>query len=369
MFPAKKIFFLFLFFVGVFAFSQEKLYFDADWEPTTKDKMEYYRETSKNGNLTHIKDFYKNGTLQMEGDASDPTPNSEIFEGKLTYYFPSGKKQTESEFKNGLPTGISRDFDEQGRIVRELTFDKNGNYSGYAHSYKDEEKALNSYFEYKNSQPSKTIVFDEDIKGIRYEIHYKKDYEESETKYFGEGGKLLGSKIYKDEKYQGITVEYYEKPMRVANISKYGDGYNFDESTQYYENGKMAFETKITKNSGTKKSFDASGKSIGELIYKKNDYDETIPWNGVDTYFSDSKQAIESATTYKDGVITNLKTFYTNGKLKSETFYNNDFESKSNYYNEDGSLKGTLINDENENPLNENSYTDYNESTYKNGIL
>ena len=195
MFPIKKMLFLFLFFIGIFAFSQEKLYFDADWEPTTKDKMEYYRETSKSGNLTHIKDFYKNGTLQMEGEASDPTPNSEVFEGKVTYYYPSGKKQTETEFKNGQPIGIARDYDEEGRILRDFVYQKDGNYSGVAHYYKMDDEDLNSYFEYKNSESVKTIVYDKDMKGIRYEIHYNKNGEESETKYFGEGGKLLGNRI------------------------------------------------------------------------------------------------------------------------------------------------------------------------------
>ena len=369
MFPIKKMLFLFLFFIGIFAFSQEKLYFDADWEPTTKDKMEYYRETSKSGNLTHIKDFYKNGTLQMEGEASDPTPNSEVFEGKVTYYYPSGKKQTETEFKNGQPIGIARDYDEEGRILRDFVYQKHGNYSGVAHSYKMDDEDLNSYFEYKNSESVKTIVYDKDMKGIRYEIHYNKNNEESETKYFGEGGKLLGNRVYKNDKYTGITVEYYKNPMRIANISKYGNGYNYDESTQFYENGKMAFEEKYTQNSGTKKSYDLSGKSVGEITFKKSDYEEMIPWNGVDTYFSHSTQTIITATTYKDGKITHSKEFYADGKLKSETFYENDYEAKSNYYNQDGSLKGALTNNEYGEPFNGKFYSDNTESIYKNGIL
>ena len=56
-----------------FAFisAHERIYFDSSWAETTKDNAVYYRETSKEGNLTQIKDYYKNGTLQMEGLASD----------------------------------------------------------------------------------------------------------------------------------------------------------------------------------------------------------------------------------------------------------------------------------------------------------
>ncbi|QPQ50685.1 hypothetical protein H3Z85_14780 [Chryseobacterium indologenes] len=65
-------------------YGQEKTYFDENWEKTTQDKMEYYRESTSKGKLTLIKDFYKNGTLQMEGLASDTTPGNEVFDGKVT---------------------------------------------------------------------------------------------------------------------------------------------------------------------------------------------------------------------------------------------------------------------------------------------
>lgn len=68
-------------------FAQERIYFDENWEATTKDHMVYYRETSKQGNLILLKDYYKNGTLQFEGLASDVTPNHEVYEGKVTGIF------------------------------------------------------------------------------------------------------------------------------------------------------------------------------------------------------------------------------------------------------------------------------------------
>ena len=46
-----------------------------------------------------IKDYYINGALQMEGTAVDDTPNQEVFEGKVTWYFPDGKVEMVSNFK------------------------------------------------------------------------------------------------------------------------------------------------------------------------------------------------------------------------------------------------------------------------------
>ncbi len=77
--------------LSINVYAQEKTYFDENWEKTTQENMEYYRETTPKGKLTLIKDFYKNGTLQMEGLASDTTPSNEVFEGKVTWYTPKEK--------------------------------------------------------------------------------------------------------------------------------------------------------------------------------------------------------------------------------------------------------------------------------------
>ncbi|MGL6125763.1 MAG: membrane-binding protein, partial [Chryseobacterium artocarpi] len=71
--------------LSINVYAQERTYFDENWDKTTKENMEYYRETTAKGKLTLIKDFYKNGTLQMEGLASDTTPSNEVFDGKVTW--------------------------------------------------------------------------------------------------------------------------------------------------------------------------------------------------------------------------------------------------------------------------------------------
>jgi len=370
IFSLKKTLLLLCLLTAAFVFSQDRIYFDEDWQITTKDKMVYYREVSQKDKLIHIKDFYKNGVLQMEGDALDASPNSEIFDGKVTWYYPSGKPQTITEYRNGETIGVSKDYDEQGRLLKDFVFDQQGNYSGFSYSFKNEYTEYSSYYEYKNSQYVKSVVFDNDQSGIRYETYYGNDSQEKETKFFGEAGKLIGSRITKDDKLKGMSVDYFYNPMRVAKIDKYGTQNYIDESTQYYENGKIAQETKYGKNSGTKISYDQNGKKIAELVYKYDkEYKEMQPWNGEDLNFSYSAPYFESAVTYSEGKITNNKTFYQNEKVKSEIFYNDNIQTKSNFYNEDGSLKGSLLNDEYGYPFNGNLYTDYSESVYKEGKL
>lgn len=128
-------------------FAQERIYFDENWEATTKDHMVYYRETSKQGNLILLKDYYKNGTLQFEGLASDVTPNHEVYEGKVTWYFPDGKPEKIAEYVKGVPIGVSKMFDVHGRIVEDSIYNKEGRYDGTSYLYKntDENSGYNIY--------------------------------------------------------------------------------------------------------------------------------------------------------------------------------------------------------------------------------
>ena len=89
-----------------FAFisAHERIYFDSSWAETTKDNAVYYRETSKEGNLTQIKDYYKNGTLQMEGLASDCKT---LTKNKYpAAYAPQNNSKTDiyqcAQFQNGI---------------------------------------------------------------------------------------------------------------------------------------------------------------------------------------------------------------------------------------------------------------------------
>ena len=111
--------------------AQKIIYFDSEWnEIKNKKEASYYREVAKQGELYLIKDYYINGALQMEGTAVDDTPNREVFEGKVTWYFPDGKVEMVSNFKNGNLLGESKLYNANGKLLQDMVYDGRNNYSG-----------------------------------------------------------------------------------------------------------------------------------------------------------------------------------------------------------------------------------------------
>ncbi|QIY90517.1 toxin-antitoxin system YwqK family antitoxin [Chryseobacterium gallinarum] len=352
--------------LSINAYGQEKTYFDENWEKTTQDQMEYYRETTAKGKLTLIKDFYKDGTLQMEGLASDTTPGSEVFEGKVTWYTPEGKIMNYATYSNGKQVGTSQSYDTAGRLIEEITYKADGTFSGKMLSYKDPENEYyyNSITTYENSLPSKTIVYDEDIKGIRYETILGKDTN-YETKYYGEKGKYIGSTS--SGSGETLLVDYYYNPMRVSKIEKYKSDGTVKEGVIYSKNGKILQEEKKNKKDGYKTTYDESGKKIGHLIYqydKESDLHKVM--DGEDYELSYDYSHISSVNVYKNGSLILNKLYDDNGILVSEKTLKDEITQEIKYYSPEGALKSTVTYKD-DMPYNGISYEGLDEIQYKDG--
>jgi len=298
--------------------AQKIIYFDCEWnEIKNKKEASYYREVAKQGELYLIKDYYINGALQMEGTAVDDTPNQEVFEGKVTWYSPDGKVEMVSNFKNGNILGESKLYNANGKLLQDIVYDGRNNYSGTYYSYIEDGNVNNMISTFQNSEPTKTIYYDKSPQGIRYEIIYKKGYEEQETKYYGEGGKYLGSyKGYDD--MNGVSVEYSYQPMRVTSVAKYQKG-QVIENKLYHDNGTLKQEFKRSGKNAWEKTYDIDGKKIAELVYKQEGT-ELIPYDGKQVVFPmgayDSETII---TTYSKGKFVKIEQIY--GDYVTETFY------------------------------------------------
>lgn len=354
--------------LSINVYAQEKTYFDENWEKTTQDKMEFYRETTPKGKLTLIKDFYKDGKLQMEGLASDTTPNNEVFDGKVTWYTPEGKIMSTVTYSNGKQVGASQSYDDKGRITEDMVYKADGNFTGKMVVYKDPENEsfYNSITTYENSLPVKTIIYDEDIKGIRYETTSDKDGN-YETKYYGEKGKLIGTSP--SGSGEGLQVDYYPNPMRISKVEKTKSDGSIKESIIYAKNGQLLQEQKRNKKDGYKTTYDESGKKIGHLIYqydKENDIYQ--PTEGEDYELNYDYALISSIDVYKNGSIITSKYFDEQGKLSSEKILKEDVTQEIKYYSPDGKLKSTLTYKD-EMPYNGTAYEGLTESQYKEGVL
>ncbi|MCS4302173.1 membrane-binding protein [Chryseobacterium sp. BIGb0232] len=349
--------------------AQEKTYFDENWEKTTKENMEYYRETSPKGKLILIKDFYKNGKLQMEGLASDTTPSNEVFDGKVTWYTPEGKTMSVVTYSNGKQVGVSQSYDTTGRLMEDMVYKADGTFSGKMFTYKDPESEYyyNSITVYENSSPSQTIIYDEDIKGIRTESVTGKNGS-YENKYYGDKGKFIGS-VSSEGNSEGIQVEYYYNPMRVSKIEKYKSDGTIKEGVIYAKNGNLLQEQKRGKKDGFKTTYDESGKKIAHLIYqydKENDMYK--PMDGEDYQLSYDYTHISTIDVYKNGSVILNKEFNEEGKLSTEKTLKDEAIQEIKYYAPDGKLKSTLTYQE-DSPYNGISYDGLDEMHYKNGVL
>lgn len=366
----KKLFALTLFalLLNISIFSQEKIYFDENWEKTTQDKMEYYRQTEPKGKLILIKDYYKDGTLQMEGLASDATPQSEVYDGKVTWYTREGKTLSFSTYSKGKQVGPAQSFDAKGRLLEDVTYSKDGSFTGKTFTYKDLENFVyfNSATVYESPEVYKMIIYDDDIKGIRYETSTDKAGN-SETKYYGDKGKSIGS-YSSSSTNNGVVVEYYYNPMKISKIEKYKNG-NIVESTIFGENGKVLQEEKKNKKDGYKTTYDESGKKIGNLIYKLTSEGEYLtPYEGEDYQLTYNFLQFSTIDVYKNGSRILNKEFNEAGKLFSEKTLKNDAVQEIKYYNDNGSLKSNIIYKDGL-PYTGILYETNHEEQYKDGVL
>lgn len=366
----KKNLVVLFYFYCFLGYSQQKIYFDEEWLPTTKEKMVFYREISKEKNLFHIKDFFKSGKLQMEGYSTNDETNNEAFEGKVVWYFENGKTSKISEFKKGLPVGKEIECDEQGRVIADLIFSEIG-FSGKKFEYKDSEESYglyNSIWEYEDSQVIKYIRYDNDIDGIREESYMPPNSERYE-KFYDKEGHLIGTKYdNRNEKFSNTEVDFYYNPMKIYRIIKKDKkGYEREIKT-FYPSGALKQEESIVEK-GYKKTYDENGNTIGVLSYA--DYGYGVSWNGEDVIFDDETFELKTKNYYKDGVQIKSEAFFPNGDKKI-IFYNPRKKiTKTEYFDSNGSSKGIMEYNEQEQPVSGTrfNYYDGRETKYENGKM
>ncbi len=98
---------------------KDTLYFDADWNKTTKAEAEFYRllPLKKIENLYLVKDYYLNGSIQMEGYYSNV--EKEELDGKAVWYYKNGQKSEVRHYKKGVLDGTSAYYNKGGFLRAE----------------------------------------------------------------------------------------------------------------------------------------------------------------------------------------------------------------------------------------------------------
>jgi antitoxin component YwqK of YwqJK toxin-antitoxin module len=88
---------------------------------TTKEFADYYRigiiDTMNYKYYGIIKDYYKNGILQMIGKYQANVKTNEFL-----FYYPNGNLKTNGFYKNNIRWGIWTDYYENGKIKDKMVF-------------------------------------------------------------------------------------------------------------------------------------------------------------------------------------------------------------------------------------------------------
>ena len=336
--------FLLLLLLSCFGWAQEKIYIDNSGNPVSQDKASLYRTISEKQGIYHIKDFYLNGKLQMDAFSKNKDFRGiEELVGKFTFYLENGKIEIQGEEKKGELK--YKMFDEKGRITTLYSKDAKDNEISQSYYYPEEKDNFNIVYFQENGEIKKIVLFDKDLSKIRIE-RFNQDNGNILSHYYDERGKLIGSRLTKDDDSpaEGTEVEYYFNPAQVRMITQWDNKGNITTKKEFYRSGKVFSERTVRQKDTIITFLNPKQKKMGELLIK-----EGHPYQGV-AYNLDESGVLQGKEDYKLGILSESTFFYKNGNIKQKV--DNDIHgsiSKITYFNKNKSQKG-IVSFRNETP-------------------
>jgi antitoxin component YwqK of YwqJK toxin-antitoxin module len=285
----------------------KKVFFDKDWFPTPEADAVYYRIISKKPDDSwRIVDYFKNGAVQMLGEALLPFPL--VRRGKYQYYYQDGKLSGESNYTENVLIGRSTGYYNNGQLEYDYTY-AYGKLEGKWTKYHSNGKVANTG-NYSNGSAT----------GVFYH-YYESGKKRKETNWaYGKmNGKCTGwyenGKLKFEAEFENGTLQDYPVP-------KY-----------YHENGRQAVELKKDNNKSTLSYIDDKGVVFLLLEATGSLFELSL-------FYSTGQMQLK--TTLKDNITVNGKyiTWYENGQKKFEaTFFNNEPSGKAISWYDNGTVK------------------------------
>lgn len=329
----KKIVLLAAFLYGHILLCQnsDPIYYNKDWEVTTKDKASFYRlmPLKQIGELVLLQDFYSNGTPQFEGYVLKSNEDAYVGdviwydeEGKdssfrqyrndtknftLLYYHTNGKIRKRVQYKNGVKDGETEIFDENGKLLMKGRYTDGKPASGdfetieddYEYNPSDNEAAVQVVTVEAppmiDSESLKTPQ-KKDRKTITQKIFWKDSYHIAQEKVYQISPyrfKLIGQKNY--DKSGNLIQSLQEN-----HFEEYGSGIANGTEYQYFLSNNFATGVKAvssfinTLKSGKEKMYFPNGKISVESNYSMGLKE------GVETVFSENG-SVKNKRVYKEG--------------------------------------------------------------------
>ncbi|SEK38447.1 Antitoxin component YwqK of the YwqJK toxin-antitoxin module [Aquimarina amphilecti] len=326
------------------AFGQnDTIWYDKTWKTSIKDDAAFYRPpVSKKGELYLIRDYYIDGSLQMEGTSSNPT--NDFWEGVVTWYDTNGKVIQSFTYENNRLEGDFITYYKDKKLTAQY---KDGRFvSGEANF----NNGTSQTYLVQRDSILKEVVYDKDLNGARYE-YFKKNtgtyLEIHETKFYDNDGKYIGTSTREKETgiYKGVYVTYYRSPLRVKQVRdyKYKNG---RVVATYYQNGVL--RNRFVELPKQKiEYFDLEGNLLHSVALE----DPNKSWsfiNGTHVQFysntiPEEMHLIEYIEEFnEEGDVVYMERFYKNKKTKSKILFENKYKKEEINYDKEGNQASKL---------------------------
>ncbi len=367
-FDLKKtiVFYLFLISIALPVSAQsDTLYYNASWKPVISDSASFYRPPiQKEGDLFHVRDYYKSGKLQM--DAVSAKADTDFWQGKVSWYNEDGTLFQEGNYiKNRL----------NGEFV--TTFMGKKIVANYENGYfiSGKQNIPSGSIQILTEKKGDSIIekfYQDDLNGIRYEYYGTKTKSRGLSKYYDAKGELIGEKTPLPNGYfKGVEVFYNYNPMRVRDINYYTFG-NLLIGERYYANGQA--REKVSKEPVWSKTyFDENGKQLAKVSYSYEN-ERLMPQEGTELFFDYATKyrkissKVVTSRAYSKRDLVEEKTFYPSGQVKTKTQYANKQKELQVSYDESGQ-ETNRMQYKGYNPYNGTEILKDRKATYKDGEL
>lgn len=180
---------------SICAFSQktDTIYYNANWKKTTKPYAHFFRPIPQQNkdSLFLIKDYYINGTLQMEGLSTSDT--KDIFKGKVTWYTKNGTKSITRNYINGKLEGNVISYFKDGTVKTSGTYTNNTYHNGTFIYTCDCPFKVSKY---KNGSITERLSFYKDTKTVAEKKYIQYFSETKASVYFDKKGNKIANIDY-----------------------------------------------------------------------------------------------------------------------------------------------------------------------------
>ncbi|MCI3938885.1 hypothetical protein MQX03_16920 [Chryseobacterium aahli] len=344
-----------LFLQMLFSQKSNPIYYDKDWEVTTKANASFYRlmPLKQIGELVLLQDFYINGTQRFEGYTLNDNQNAYV--GDIIWYDENGNDENFKQYRNDTKNLTLLYYHPNGKVRKKVQY-KNGVKDGEAIIYSTDGAVLMKGIYVKGKPENGSF---EKVKNNE-DYDYSEKVEEISMSETGTHHNEEGVKVppppqvpLKTTEAAPQTIELLE-PMDEENVSKKIKNRKIVTEKIFWVNSKQLAQERVFAidrgyfKSIEQKNYDKSGKLI-QFLNEANfyDYGSDIT-NGLDyEYYLQNNFATEVKTIIKYvGKLRSGKNllYFPNGKIATETLYKEGWKDGEEIdYTEDGKIKSKRI--------------------------